>query len=98
MARRKARSLDLLERSIEEALQPGDFVGWRDSFSFASDLDDVAKQIERLLLSEPDRALSLYETFLAGAYEKADEVDDSDGSFGTFVESLFCGWIRARQE
>lgn len=47
--------------------------------------------------SEPARAVALYEAFLAGCYEKAEELDDSSGSFGTFVGELFCGWVKARQ-
>jgi len=42
-------------------------------------------------------AVSLYETFIAASYEKAEELDDSSGSFGMFVDDLFCGWVRARQ-
>ena len=39
----------------------------------------------------------LYETFLAGCHAKADELDDSSGSFGQFAQDLICGWIKARQ-
>ena len=41
--------------------------------------------------------MRLFEAFIAGSYLKAEELDDSDGSFGMFVERLFCGWIMARQ-
>jgi hypothetical protein len=34
---------------------------------------------------------------MAGCNEKAEEVDDSDGEFGTFAGGLYCGWIAARQ-
>ena len=34
---------------------------------------------------------------LAGSYEKAEELDDSSGNFGMFVDGLFCGWVKARQ-
>jgi hypothetical protein len=39
----------------------------------------------------------LYELFLAGCYEKAEEIDDSSGNLGMFFKDLFCGWIKARQ-
>jgi hypothetical protein len=39
----------------------------------------------------------LYETFLAGGYEKAEELDDSIGHLSMFVVDLYCGWIKARQ-
>ena len=47
--------------------------------------------------SAPARAVALYETFLAGSYEKAEELDDSSGNFGMFVDGLFRGWVKARQ-
>lgn len=46
---------------------------------------------------EAGRAVSLLELFIAGCYEKSEEIDDSDGTFGAFVGQLFCDWIRARQ-
>ena len=90
-------SRDPLEREIEAALDPGRFVGDRSCFSFVSDLEEVESDIAALLESAPDRAVALYEAFLAGCYEKADELDDSSGTFGMFVEDLFCGWVKARQ-
>lgn len=65
--------------------------------SFVEDLDRVEERIARLVGSAPGRAVALYETFLAGCYEKADALDDSTGSFGMFVGSLFRGWVRARR-
>jgi hypothetical protein len=37
------------------------------------------------------------ELFIAGCYEKAEEIDDSRGVFGQFVGELFCDWMRVRQ-
>lgn len=88
---------DRLERRIEAALDPGYFIDYRASFEFGRDLEAVATEIAELVESEPDRAATLYEAFLAGCYEKAEEIDDSSGSFGDFVGTLFCGWIGARQ-
>lgn len=42
-------------------------------------------------------AVELYETFLAGCYDKADEIDDSGGNLGDFFHGLFVSWIDARQ-
>ncbi|MHB8290486.1 MAG: DUF6880 family protein [Acidimicrobiales bacterium] len=98
MIKKSAREQrDPLEREIEAALDPGRFVGDRSCFSFVSDLEKVESDIARLLQSEPCRSVALYDAFLAGCYEKADDLDDSSGSFGTFVEDLFCGWVKARQ-
>jgi tetratricopeptide (TPR) repeat protein len=95
---RKARArIDPLERAVEAALMPGRFVAYRGSFDFTRELGQVERQLQRLIPREPARAIALYEAFLAGCYEKAEEIDDSSGSFGQFVGELFCGWIRARQ-
>ncbi len=69
----------------------------RACFRFVDGLEQAAASIGRLVTGAPTRAATLYETFLAGCYEKAEEVGDSSGSFGTFVQTLICGWITARQ-
>jgi len=97
MTKSRRRGVDPVEREIEIALAPGRFIPDRACFSFVSDLDEVAATIAKLIPSEPARAVRLYETFLAGCYEKAEELDDSSGSFGQFVKDLYCGWIQARQ-
>jgi len=97
MTRRRPQPRDPLEAAIEAALQPGRFIAYRAGWGFVSSLEEVADQIEKLVHTDPERAGGLFETFLAGCYEKAEELDDSSGSFGMFVESLYCGWIKARQ-
>ena len=87
---------DPMDSMIESALQPGRFVGWDEGFSFVSDLSRLEREIAKLVASEPARAVALYETFIAACNEKAEEVDDSDGEFGTFAGGLYCGWIAAR--
>lgn len=86
-----------LERRIEAALRPGKFISAQDSFDFIEDLDRVREAIATLLPKEAKRAAELCETFLAGCAAKADEVDDSHGNFGDFVQSLVCDWVRARR-
>lgn len=88
---------DHLEREIEATLDPGQFVRDRACFSFVSDLEELEDEIAKIVPVEPARAVALYEAFLAGCYEKAEELDDSSGSFGTLVGGLFCGWTKARQ-
>jgi tetratricopeptide (TPR) repeat protein len=94
--RRPANAVPL-ERDIEDALQPGCFINYSVGWSFVEGLDRVEEKIAKLVRSAPARAVALYETFLAGAYEKAEELDDSSGSFGMFVDGLFSGWVQARQ-
>lgn len=88
---------DPMDGSIEDALQPGRYIGWNEGFSFVADLIHCETEIAKLTVSDPARAVALYETFLAACDAKADEVDDSDGDFGTFAGGLYCGWIVARQ-
>jgi hypothetical protein len=91
------RKADVLEHTIEAALRPGCFVAYGESWSFVTGLEEVAARIGALAGTEPARAAALYETFLAGCHEKAEEVDDSGGVFGQFVEALFLGWVKARR-
>ncbi len=97
MTEKRRRKLDPVESEIETALQPGSFIPDRACFSFVGELEGVAATIAKLVPIEATRAVEFYETFLAGCYEKAEEVDDSSGSFGQFGSDLFCGWIKARQ-
>jgi len=86
-----------MDRTIEIALQPGRFVSYRDGYDFVSELHQVEAEIANLTAADPPRAVTLYETFMAGCNEKTEEIDDSDGGFGMFFEDLACGWIKARQ-
>ncbi|MGQ0668144.1 MAG: DUF6880 family protein [Actinomycetota bacterium] len=97
MSRKARQAADPLEREIEAALEPGRFVSDRACFSFVGDIEEVENEVAKLIQTAPARAVALYEAFLAGCYEKANEIDDSSGSFGMFVTGLFCGWIKARQ-
>ena len=97
MTRKRRPQGDPIEHEIELALNPGAFIPYGASFSFVSELDGVAAKIAKLISSDPARATALYETFLAACYLKIEELDDSSGSFGQFVDELYCGWIKARQ-
>lgn len=94
---RKPRALTRqFERLIETALMPGRFVAYNASFSFVRGLEAVEQRLAKDLSMDPAQA-ALYETFLAGCYEKAEEIDDSSGSFGQFVGELHCAWVKAGQ-
>ncbi|MCF7643624.1 hypothetical protein, partial [Acinetobacter johnsonii] len=79
------------------AFRPGDFITDHGSWAFVSGLEEIAAKVEKLVTKTPRRAVDLYETLLAGCYEKANELDDSSGNFGMLVEDLYCAWIKARQ-
>jgi len=89
---------DPLEMEIERALAPGDFIKYRACYGFVARLRRVEEKLAALVHQrEGERAAALYEAFLAGCYAKIEELDDSGGDLGMFVDSLFQGWIRARQ-
>jgi hypothetical protein len=95
--RKRMTRRDPVEIEIERALSPGAFIRDGACFSFVSSLEGVAAQIDQLQKTDPARAAGLYESFLAGCREKADELDDSSGSFGQFASDLICRWIKASQ-
>jgi uncharacterized Zn finger protein len=95
----KRKKSDPLISELEGALDLGEFVFYNRSWDFVRDLEDVKHKIDALVKEEQaERAVSLYEIFLSGCYEKADEIDDSGGNLGMFFEDLFCAWIIARQK
>lgn len=97
MTRKPRAVTKQMERLIESALMPGRFISHHADFSFVEELSTVEKQFAKLIPTDPVQTVALYETFLAGCFEKAEEIDGSSGSFGQFVGELFCGWIKARQ-
>ncbi len=97
MSPRKRKQIDPLEQAMEAALSPGSFISYKAAWSFMDDVQDVANDIGKIIKKEPQRAVRLFETFIAACHEKADEIDDSSGNFGMLVEDLFRGWIKARQ-
>ena len=77
---------------------PGRFVRYNDMFDFARHLEQVEEKIAALVAkNETERAIGLYEVFLAAAYDKIEECDDSGANLSMFWQELFCGWIKARQ-
>lgn len=88
---------DPLEDKMEAALDPGTFIPYRKAFSFDQELQEVANVIEEIMDTDPKRAASLFETFIAACHEKTEEVDDSSGLLVLFVEQLFVKWIRSCQ-
>ena len=88
---------DPIEILIEQVFRPGSFIPDSACFSFVLGLEAVAVRIDEIAQVEAGRATALYETFLAGCYGKAEELDDSSGSLGQFAAELICRWIKARQ-
>ena len=97
MKKTTRKKRDPFEQQIELALTPGAFIRDGACFSFVSSLEAVVTQIDVHLKTDPARAEALYEAFFAGCREKAEELDDSSGSFGQFAKDLIGRWIKARQ-
>ncbi len=95
---RGSRRRDAIEKDMELALAPGSFIRDRAYFSFVSDLEEVTAKIDALVNTDPVRAATLYEAFLAGCREKAEELDDSSGGFNMYAKDLICRWVNARQQ
>ena len=97
MTKRRPARQNPLEAAIEAGLRPGQFIDYRTEWDFVSGLEGIRTQIDQLARTDPERAVRLHETFLAGCCEKADEVDGSNGYFGQLVDTLYIGWLKARQ-
>ena len=70
-------------------VRPGQFIDYRAAWDFVSELGEIAAQIDQLARTDPERAVRLYESFLAGCYEKAEGLDDSGGSFGPLARVAY---------
>ena len=83
---KKKRNADPLISQIELVLDLGQFITYNQSWDFVHDLEDTKNKIDDLMESgEADRAVRLYEIFLSGCYEKAEEIDDSGGNLGMWL-------------
>jgi len=95
----KKHRIDSLVSEIEEALDLESFIPYRQSWDFVRKLENVKEKIDDLVMKgAAKQCVPLYEMFLSGCYEKADEIDDSGGNLGMFFEELFCSWVEARQK
>lgn len=94
----KTRASDPLLSEIEQELCLGRFIRYGDMFDFVRHLEQVEQRLAALVSDgEAERAVELYEAFLAGCYEKIEECDDSGCNLSMFWDDLFCGWVKARQ-
>jgi len=94
----KIGEADLIKQ-IENALRLDTFIPYDRASAFIDDLERAKDKIDVLLENgKAKQAVYLYEIFLSGCYEKAEEIDDSGGNLGMFFEELFCSWINARQK
>ncbi|MBF0217740.1 MAG: hypothetical protein HQL30_12200, partial [Candidatus Omnitrophica bacterium] len=95
----KTNKKDPLLAEIEDVLDFGRYVSYGAGWDFVSGLERVKTRLDGLVKEGLyARAVGLYELFIAGCYEKIEDVDDSGGNFGAFFENLFLAWVVARQK
>ena len=95
----KAKRTNPLVLVIERSLAPGTFIPYGRSWDFVRGLEKIKDQIDATVKAGEARdAVELYEVFLAGCYDKANELDDSGGNLGMFFHELFVSWIEASQQ
>ena len=95
----KRKKIEPWVDAIEQALDLGRFISYNQSWDFVHDLEEVKGKIDALVeQGEAQNAVGLYEIFISGCYEKAEEIDDSGGNLGMFAQSLFISWLKARQK
>lgn len=95
---KRQRHTDPIVAALEDAFAPGRFIPDQACFEFIRELEAAIEPISALRDTDPQRAVSIFETALAGCYLKAEELDDSSGSFGTFIKEVVIHWIHARQK
>lgn len=94
-----AKNKDTLILAIEKYLDLGRFIPYGEVWGFINNLENIKHQIDDLVKQgDTEQAVGLYELFIAGCYEKIEEIDDSSGSMGMFFEELFCSWVISRQK
>jgi hypothetical protein len=84
-----ALDLDTWRETIDEAIDSGRFVDYREAQGFAEDIDAVIDGIEKLLKKgHADAVIELTEHALAGVESAIESVDDSDGEMGALMERI----------
>src|SRR5689334_1069650 len=84
---------DPIEDAIEQALKPDVYIDYDATWPFVAALEEPVRMIDEVLKADPQRGMALYEAFLAGCYEKAEEIDECGSCLGGLIERLYAGWI-----
>ena len=72
---RKSEKHDPLVAEIERELAPGQFIRYDEMSDFVDGLERVSKELSSLTDNDAEKAVRLYELFLSGCYEKAEEME-----------------------
>ena len=86
-------------REIESALCLGQFVHWKERQGFFAELKLAKTPIDNLRSKgQFSDAARLFEIFLAGSFEKADEADDSSGDVAFWIRGLMTDIVETLQD
>jgi uncharacterized Zn finger protein len=78
-----------IRRAIDVAIDPGDFVPYREAYGWSRGVDEVIDAVERLLEDgRGDAVIELSEHALAALARLGGVIDDSDGHLGVLCERL----------
>ena len=94
---KRKREKDKWIDAIEDALYQEDFVSYGRAWEFVHNLGQVKEKLDAFAADDPECAVEVYEVFLSGCYDKADDIDDSSGGLGDFFQELFLIWVKVRQ-
>ncbi|MBI3534781.1 MAG: hypothetical protein HY072_04770 [Deltaproteobacteria bacterium] len=83
-----------LEKHIENALLFGSFIAWNETSMFCNELSRTLAEVTEYAEKNPQEGLGLLELFMGGCLTKAQEIDDSDGDLGMFMDDLILTWTR----
>jgi len=95
---KRRREKDKWIDAIEDALYQEDFVSYGRAWEFVHNLGQVKEKLDAFAADDPECAVEVYEVFLSGCYDKADDIDDSSGGLGDFFQDLFLSWVKVRQQ
>lgn len=91
VARKGPKGLDVAtyRRAIDEAVDAGDFVDYRDAYDYARGIEEAVDSVEELLKDgHATEVIELAEHALESVEDAIELVDDSDGHMGGILERL----------
>ena len=91
IAKRRLARRDPLESVIQDALWSEEGIYYSAQCSLIPDFEDIAKQIGKLVRTDPMRSARLYEAFFAGCYDKAEDFESTHTL--TSISPILYGFI-----
>ncbi len=85
---RNGVNLDTFRQAISNAIESGEFVDYREAYSYFARVDDVITSIAELTDKHPQAVVELVEYALASMERSIGSVDDSDGGTSEILDRL----------